>query len=77
MFFSDEEIRTVWANEDIVYTLGFFIGLFSVFLPFLFLALVLVFSRKVKMFFNPSLLLQIDALSTIFHEPPPPPRFDE
>jgi hypothetical protein len=37
----------------------------------------LLFSRNVKMFFDPSLIPQVDDSSAIFHEPPPPPRFDE
>ena len=42
--------------------------------PYLILSAFLLFSRKVKMFFDPSFIPQIDESSTIFHEPPPPPR---
>lgn len=35
----------------------------------------LLFSRKVKMFFNPTLIPHES--STVFNNPPPPPKFDE
>lgn len=46
-------------------------------LPFFVLALSLAVSRRVKMFFDPSLIPQVDESSAIFTDPPPPPRFDE
>ncbi len=53
------------------------VTVFTVSSPFVILALVLAFSGKVKMFFDPSLIPQVDESSAIFNEPPPPPTFDE
>lgn len=76
-YLSDPEIVDAWSNRDLGYNVAFLVFVFSVFFPFLVLAFILAFSRKVKLFFDPSLIPQIDESTAIFHEPPPPPRFEK
>jgi hypothetical protein len=64
-------------EDQLVETMGKVIGILILLLPPSITALALIFSPKVKMFFDPSLIPQIDETSAIFKEPPPPPRFDE
>lgn len=74
---TDPKVRDILDRRPISYPLGFILVILTVSTPFFFLSLALMFSRKVKIFFDPSLIPQVDESAAIFDEPPPPPVFYE